>query len=309
MSKARYFFYAMTIFGLLSVVACTPDSTFTPKNEMESQSSPQTEVLATTSDFIDVCEPLAVPGVAFPRQEYVEGPRVVMAAELIGTLQLKNDCLQIESLYGDGYIIPVWPAEYSLTYEDDTLIILDGEGNPLIREGDEVYMGGGEGNSNGLLECVRQQLPASCNGKFWYVGSGVRPNLRFDSELFNLSLITSTERTAILLQKMPILDEWKDEPSTITGKLVLYTPMRCPRIQSETGVSDFMPIWPQGYSFEFIEGNIEIRDKNGNLIAREGDELTLSGGGIPHSWDSEEYRQLYYELPGDCYAPHFIVDE
>jgi hypothetical protein len=222
---------------------------------------------------------------------------------------LKDGCLQIESLYGDGFINPVWPAEYTLTYEDDKLTIFDGAGNPLIREGEEVYMGGGEGSEKGMLECVRKQLPVSCSGKFWYVGDGVRPNLRFDSELFNLSLITSTERTAILLQKISILDDWKETPSTITGKLVLYTPMRCPRIQSESGMSNYLPIWPQGYSLEISNGLIGIMDETGNLVAREGDELTLSGGGIPDSWDSEEYRQLYYELPGDCLAPYFIVDK
>jgi len=309
MSKVRYLFFAITMFGLLFEIACTPDSISTAKPETESQSDRQPEILATTSGFIDVCEPLDVSEVAFPRQEYIEGPRDVMAAEIIGTLQLKNGCLQIDSLYGDGFVIPVWPAEYSLTYEDATLTIFDGDGNPLIREGEEVYMGGGEGSEKGLLECVHQQIPASCSGKFWYVGEGVRPNLNFDSELFNLNLITATDRTAILLQKMPILDEWKGDPTSITGKLVLYTPMRCPRIQSESGTSDFMPIWPQGYSLEFMEDNIEIRDKTGNLIAREGDELSLFGGGIPHRWDSDEYRQLYYELPGDCHAPYFIVDE
>ena len=172
-------------------------------------------------------------------------------------------------------------------------------------------MGGGEGSELSLLGCVRRQLPKKCSGKFWYVGDGVRPNLRFDSDLFHLSVITSTERSAILLEKRPILDEWKELPSTISGQLVLYTPSRCPRLFSESGMTrtDYVPIWPSGYNMEFKDNKLIVKDETGNVIASEGDELTLSGGGIPHSWESEEYRQLSYNIPGDCYAPYWIVGE
>jgi hypothetical protein len=288
---------------LMAATACAsrtePLSDFTPTAERTELPPP-----------IDVCESLNIPGVAFPRQEYVEGPREMGAAELVGKLELVEGCLQVDSLYGDGRIIPVWPAEYTLSNEDDGLIILDGDGNLLIREGEEVYMGGGEGSDSGMLVCVRRQLPKTCSGKFWYVGDGVRPNLRFDSELFILNVITSTERTAILLQKKPILDEWKGALSTITGKFVLYYPMRCPRIHDENGITNVLPIWPQGYIMEFNDdGKLQIKDETGKLIAKEGDELTLPGGSIPHSWESEEYRQMYFNLPGDCHAPHFIVSK
>jgi len=308
MSKIMDLFFTMTMLGLFLMVACTGNSVSTAPAETDNKSTIQSEALSDPSKRIDVCEPLAAPGVAFPRQEFTEGPREVMEAELVGKLLFLDGCLQIDSLYGDGNVIPVWPAEFTLKVEGDTLIILDGDGNPVIREGEEVYMSGGEGSDYGLLDCVRQQLPETCRGRYWYVGEGVRPNLRFDSDLFSLSLITSTQRTAILLQKMPILDEWTEKPSTITGKLVLYTLMRCPRIQSSDN-SDFMPIWPPGYAMGFNNGKVEIRNKSGKVIVREGGEITLLGGLIPHSWESEEYRQLYHELPGDCQAPYWIVSE
>ena len=288
------------------IAACTNQSVVDGISNTEIQPEASDEEIPPP---IDVCEPFDIPRVAFPRQEYMEGSRAMMAAELVGKLALVDGCLQVDSLYGDGTIIPVWPAEYTIASEGDSLVIFDGDGNPLIREGEEVYMGGGEGSESGMLECVQQQLPDSCNGKFWYVGDGVRSNLRFDSELFNLSLITTTDRTAILLEKKPILDEWKGSPSTISGKLVLYTPSRCPRIQSESGTKNYLPIWPPGYSMEFTNGKLVLIDESGSMIATEGDELTLSGGGIPHNWESEEYRQLYYNLPGDCHAPHWIIDK
>jgi hypothetical protein len=60
---------------------------------------------------------------------------------------------------------------------------------------------------------------------------------------------------------------------------------------------------------EFKDNKLIVKDESGNVIASEGDELTLSGGGIPHSWESEEYRQLNYNIPGDCYPSYWIVGE
>ncbi len=305
MSLNKQMFF-IVIAVLMFTAACTNQSVINETSIIEIEP----EVLSELSPPpIDVCNPVDVPGIAFPRQEYVESPRAMMTAELVGKLEVIDGILQVDSLYGDGRIIPVWPAEYTLAVEGDSFVVLDGDETPLIRSGEEVYMGGGEGNNTGMLECVRQQIPESYGGKFWYVGDGVRPNLRFDSELFNLSVITTTERTAILLEKKPILDEWKGSPSTIKGKFVLYTPSRCPRLHNEAGMTDYLPIWPPGFTMEFINGKLSVMDETDNIIATEGDELTLSGGGIPHNWDSDEYRQMYYNLPGDCYAPHFIVGE
>jgi hypothetical protein len=74
-------------------------------------------------------------------------------------------------------------------------------------------------------------------------------------------------------------------------------------------MTDYLPIWPSGYNMEFKDNKLIVMDETGNVIASEGDELTLYGGGIPHSWESEEYRQLNYNIPGDCYPPYWIVGE
>ncbi len=89
----------------------------------------------------------------------------------------------------------------------------------------------------------------------------------------------------------------------------LYFPQRCPRIKSESGVTDYLPIWPLGYSLQIVDGLVEVRNASGELVAREGEEVVLHGGGPPHSWDSEQYRQLHYNTPGDCYGPYWIVME
>jgi hypothetical protein len=191
--------------------------------------------------------------------------------------------------------------------ENDEIQILDGAGEVVARVGEEVYMGGGEGSSEALADCVRQQLPAACTGPFWIVGDGVRPNLIRDSDLFTLDVISTTERSLLLLRKEPVQDEWAEAESAITGQLVLYHLDRCPRVRSENGLTDYEPLWPPDYGARFENGAVEIVDASGQAIARVGETLSLSGGPISVDWNSMEYRQLRQELPGDCHGPYWVV--
>jgi hypothetical protein len=175
--------------------------------------------------------------------------------------------------------------------------------------GEEVFMGGGIGSSSGLPTCVIQQLSSRCDGPFWFVGEGVRLNIQRDSKLVEIEVISSDDRDGILLTKHTILDEWVDERSVIKGKLVLYKPMRCPRLKSDSGITDYLLIWPPDYYLQIVDGLVEIRNGSGEIVAQEGLEIVLHGGSIPHRWDSEQYRQLYYNIPGDCYGPYWIVRE
>jgi hypothetical protein len=258
---------------------------------------------------IDICATPDVPGVAFPRQGPVEGPRVVMQAELIGRLVLVDGCLRIESVHDGTSQLPIWPPEFGLAAEGDEIQVVDGEGEVVARVGEEVYMGGGGGSATGLADCVREQLPAACGGPYWIVGDGVRPNLKRDSELFTLEEVETPARSLFLLHKQPVLDGWIEGESLITGKLVLWDYDRCPRIATESVRGNFLLLWPPGYSAAAEDGAIAIVDASGQVVAREGEEVTLGGGPIPHSWDSEEYRQLFHELPGDCFPPYWIVGE
>ena len=221
----------VVMFIMLAATACARQAETEPDVETIPEFTPTVAEMELPLP-IDVCEPLDIPGAAFPRQAYVEGPRAMMEAELIGVLELVDGILMVDSLYGDGRIIPVWPAEFTLAYEDHGLTIYNGDGTALVRTGEEVYMGGGEGSDSGMLDCVRQLIPESYSGKFWYVGDGVRPNLPHDSELVQFDLVPGAERTAILIRKQPVLDEWIEEPGVISGILRLYSPQRCPRVQS-----------------------------------------------------------------------------
>jgi hypothetical protein len=260
------------------------------------------------SATVDICTPSDIVDIAFLRQEPVEGERAMMAAELVGDLVLSEGCLRVESLYSDESYIPVWPSEFTIAFENDVPVVLDGDGMVVGRTGEEIYMGGGESSSMAVPACAQAQMPEKCDGKYWMVGDGVRLNLKFDSELFDMDLVPAADRVAILLKKAPILDEWTGEPETITGILRFYNPDRCPRIQSESGTRDYLPIWPQGYAIQVVDDLVEILDIGGNVVARQDESVTLHGALVPTNWENPNYRQLHYETPGDCFGPYWIVD-
>jgi hypothetical protein len=307
-TQPKIFVWGMSIFTIFitAITACS--------NQVSTLPEPQTVATQTTTDkeenaTVDVCTPLKSPDIAFLRQEAAEGPREVMEAELVGNLVLEDGCLKIESIYGNQSYLPIWPPEFTLSLDSDETEILDGDDVVVGRVGEEIYMGGGTGSLNSLSDCVRQQLPGYCDDPIWVVGDGVRPNIQSDSEFVQIEVISTTESTGFLITKKALLDEWVEETSTISGILSMYTPQRCPRIQSESGITDYLPIWPPEYSLHFKDGKVEVVDGNGKVIASEGSDLLVNGGSIPHSWDSEAYRQLYYDVPGDCFGPYWIVSE
>ena len=256
---------------------------------------------------VDICEAPSVPGVAFPRQAPVEGERATMAAELIGRLTLVDGCLRVNSIYGTASYLPIWPPEFALRAHDGEIQVLDGDGQVVAHVGQEVYMSGGEGSAASMPDCVREQLPAACTGPYWVVGDAVRPNLRHDSELFSLDVISTTERSLLFLRKKPVLDEWAEEGAPLVGKLVLYEHQRCLRIERQS--ESYVPLWPPEYEVRVEKGEVEVVDGSGQVIARAGEEVRLEGGKIPVSWGLEQYRRLYHELPGDCNGPYWIVGE
>jgi hypothetical protein len=257
---------------------------------------------------VDACAPSPVPGVAWPRQRPVEGLRVTMAAELIGELALVDGCLRVQSIYGDASYLAVWPPDYALRAEGDEVQVIDESGQVVARAGQEVYADGGEGAAESMAECVRRQLPVPCVGPYWIVGAEVRPNLKRDSELFALDVIARAPGAAFLLRRRPALDGWAAKDESTAGTLTLYEGQRCPRIRSESGLVDYVPLWPLDYEARLEDGQLEIVDGAGQVVARSGERVLVEGGPIPGGWELEQYRRLFHELPGDCHGPYWIVD-
>jgi hypothetical protein len=245
-----------------------------------------------------------VPGIAFPRQKPVEGFRVCMEAALAGTLRLEGACLYVQSL-GGGSLLPIWPPEFTLRVEGERVLVIDGEGQVAAHVGEEVYMGGGGGVAD---EWVLQQIPPACQGEYFIVGCGVRPNLRHDSELFALDVISDTARTVLFLRYKPALDEQAVDEVSISGRLVAYDYDRCLHLQTDWGPGVVTLLWPADWSARVDGETIVVLDGTGQAVARMGDEVRLRGRAIPQSMDVAVYRQLIDELPGDCVGTSWLID-
>lgn len=258
---------------------------------------------ASTARDMDLLLTPPVPGIAFPRQKPVEGPGMFMAALLIGTLRLERECLYVEPLQGEGKLVPIWQPGYSLRLEGDQVLVMDGNGQVAARVGEEVWMGGG---SAGIDAWVQQQIPPACQGDYW-IACGVRPNLRSDSELFTLDVLSDSGHTVLFLRYMPALDQQVVDSGSISGVLVSENYNRCLHLQTGNG-SSINLFWPADWSVNFEDQTAVVLDAAGNVVARMGDDIHLHGRAIPHSGDDPVYRQLINELPGDCYDAAWLVD-
>jgi len=234
--------------------------------------------------------------------------KVYMLVQAIGELVLVDGCLRLKAIGSDTSYLLVWPPEFSLHTENDEIRILDGDGQVVARVWEEVCMGGGGRSAAHLSEHVQQQLPPDCPGPYWMVGLSVRPNVRHDSDLVTVDLISTADRALFLLRKKPVLDGWAIEEAPLTGKLVLFD--RCPHIMPDYSPVDYYtPVWPPDYSVSVKDGEVEIVDGTGQVVARVGEEVQVGGGKIPKNWDWEEYRRLRDDLPGECIGPYWIIRE
>jgi len=252
-----------------------------------------------------------VPGIAFPRQKPAEGFRVSMTAQLIGTLRLEGACLQVHSLSGE-LLLPIWPPEFTLRQqgervEAEQVLVIDGEGQVAARAGEEVYPSGGYVGVTD--EWVLQQIPAACQGEYFVVGNEVRPNLRYDSDLFALDVVSIIPQTALFLRYKPALNEQVVDEGSISGKLVAYDYYRCLHLQTDRGPGSVTLLWPANWSARADDEAIVVFDGAGQAVARITDEVRLRGRAIPQSMDIPVYAQLIDELPGDCIGASWLVDE
>lgn len=98
----------------------------------------------------------------FPQQK--EKPAIYMDALLVGELVLEDGCLRV-----CDYLL-VWPHGFSLSTEDGIIQIIDDNGQPIMRVGDKIKLGGGEMLSEHIAN-YSVRLPSDrCSGPYWIVG-------------------------------------------------------------------------------------------------------------------------------------------
>jgi len=249
-----------------------------------------------------------VPEIVFPRQRPTEGWRVSMLAELIGTLWLdpEDGCLRVTPLYRGEDLLVIWKPEFTLREQEGQLEVLDADGQLAARVGEEVYLGGGYVSVDD--EWVLQQIPPACRGETFIAGYQARPNLRHDTELFDLDKLALPEHALFFLRYKPALDEQVTDETSLSGTLVAYEYRRCVHLQTAAGPGVANLIWPPDWSLQVEGETATVVDGAGQAVAQLGNEVRLRVRAVPHSADVPAYRQLIEELPGDCIGATWLVD-
>jgi hypothetical protein len=116
----------------------------------------------------------------FPRQEKTDGERAVMEALVRGTLVLVDNCIRVQyDEVGINYLL-IWPPDFSISFENGTIEIVNEDGKIVASLGDNVQMGGGEIKLLSLLDkSIQEQVPPQCPGPYWIVGEGFTRVLGF----------------------------------------------------------------------------------------------------------------------------------
>ena len=224
--------------------------------------------------------------VQFPQQP--DGKRAYTSAlpdHIKGRLQVDRGCIYIRN-----GTIPVWPADFGMRVEDGTVQVLDERGNLVGVEGREAVLAGHEVRANSPEgRAISDTLPLACPpGNFWIVGDEIG-----DLKEQAGRLIVPLEGSSLIFPRQsPGL--WDDDLSTSTkGELV--DEGDCLRVND---AHRHMIVWPPLFTPHLSNGVVEIRDGDGDTVARVGDRLELTGFG------SELMRPHYAD---QCPGPYWIV--
>jgi hypothetical protein len=90
-----------------------------------------------------------------------------MEALATGTLILKDGYLRLSMSYSDDTSLIIWPVRYSLEKENDEVRILDEDGNVVAHVGDNIAAGGGEVEKGIVEKFIDKHLPDDCEGPYW----------------------------------------------------------------------------------------------------------------------------------------------
>lgn len=79
-------------------------------------------------------------------------------------LTIKDGCLR-----AGGYLL-VWPYGYSLSTDGEVIQIIDDNGQPIMRVGDKIKLGGGEMPSERIAQYSAELPSDRCSGPYWIIG-------------------------------------------------------------------------------------------------------------------------------------------
>ena len=107
-----------------------------------------------------------VPNLFMPQLQVRTGG---MDALLQGKLVAEEGCLRVQTSDNDSYLV-IWQPDYFLNDNKGQIEILDREGQPVARLGEEIRMGGGGASGPEFDIYLREAIPSRCKGPYWLMG-------------------------------------------------------------------------------------------------------------------------------------------
>lgn len=110
----------------------------------------------------------------FPIQLDKYAKEAYPSALATGILALDNGRLRLKPITGIGDSnLLIWPPDFSVHIQDNTIHILNKDGNTVARVGDKIKAGGGQVPAEIVEKYIGQPLPDNCPGPYWLVSEVV----------------------------------------------------------------------------------------------------------------------------------------
>ncbi len=220
------------------------------------------------------------PEVLFLRQETVmSAERVFLAAAGVGELVLDGPCLRIKGEYNMHTVI--WPPGFSPHVEGGVVQVRNGAGQVIARVGDEIAGGGGYSKSN----------HRECPGEVFRIHSiKVLP----DVEVYFPRWGDGIRKGQVTLPRAGEL--------VLDGKCLVLT-----NIIGGGGPQHALLFWPKAYDLNAEDGEVEVLDAAGRVVARVGDVVQVNAFNV--TYDQAIKHGGLEEITPACSGDYWAVEE
>jgi len=110
----------------------------------------------------------------FPVQLNKYAKEAYPSALATGILELDDGHLRLKPITGIGDSnLLIWPPGFSVHIQDNTIHILNKDGNTVALVGDKIKAGGGQVPAEIVEKYIGQSLPDNCPGPYWLVSEVV----------------------------------------------------------------------------------------------------------------------------------------
>lgn len=126
---------------------------------------------ATQAISIPTSLPINVPSLGGHFPQIINTPNAYLDLPLLkGQLVLENDCIRLNSLQGDSFLL-IWDLRFSTRAENDVVQVIDSKtGNVLASVGDYIEMG----DNGDYVLSTKEPIPSECTGPYRVVGEFIR---------------------------------------------------------------------------------------------------------------------------------------